>query len=93
MVDVKIVSGIKEQMLTAIAALSARASEPHLLEKAIHNVNSASSEESSIMQYGIYLQQKQPLPPQIFFPLPSFTCSTIALCCIICSTALNASCV
>lgn len=70
MFDVKIVLSIKEQMLTAIATLRAHASEPYLLEKAIHNLNSASSEENSIIQSGIYLQQKGPphTPPLIFFP-------------------------
>lgn len=69
MFDVKIVLSIKEQMLTAIATLRAHASEPYLLEKAIHNLNSASSEENSIIQSGIYLQQKGPPPhaPTDFF--------------------------
>lgn len=69
MFDGKIVLSIKEQMLTAIAILSVHASEPYLLEKAIHNMNSASSEENSIIQTGIYLQQKGPphTPPLIFF--------------------------
>jgi len=69
MFDGKIVLSIKEQMLTAAAILSLHASEPYLLEKAIHNLNSASSEENSIMQAGIYLQRKGPpyTPPLIFF--------------------------
>lgn len=54
MFDGKIVLSIKEQMLTAIAILSVHASEPYLLEKAIHNMNSASSEENSIIQACIY---------------------------------------
>lgn len=62
MLDGKIVLRIKEQMLTAIAILTAYAREPYLLEKAIHNVNSASCEENSIIQDSIYLQLKGPPP-------------------------------
>lgn len=94
MFDVKIVLSIKEQMLTAIATLRAHASEPYLLEKAIHNLNSASSEENSIIQSGIYLQQKGPphTPPLIFFLLSSFTCSATSFCSIIHFAALSTSC-
>lgn len=81
-------------MLTAIAILSVHASEPYLLEKAIHNMNSASSEENSIIQASIYLQQKRPLHTAslIFFPLSSFTCFTTSFCYISCFAALNTSC-
>lgn len=65
MFDGKIVLSIKEQMLTSIAVLVVHASEPYFLEKAIHNMNSASSEDNSIIQAGMYLQQKG--PPLIFF--------------------------
>lgn len=95
MFDVKIVLSIKEQMLTAIATLRVHASEPYLLEKAIHNLNSASSEENSIMQSGMYLQQKGPpphAPTDFFFLLSSFTCSATSFCYIIRFTALNTSC-
>lgn len=67
--DGKIVLSIKEQMPTAIVVLDAHASETYLLEKAIHNMNSASSEENSIIQASICLQQKGPphTHPFIFF--------------------------
>lgn len=55
MLDRKIVLRIKEQMLTAIAILDAHARKPYFFEKAIHNVNSASCEENSIIQDSIYL--------------------------------------
>lgn len=55
MLDGKIVLRTKEQMLTAIAILDAHARKPYFFEKAIHNVNSASCEENSIIQDSIYL--------------------------------------
>lgn len=91
MFDGKIVLSIKEQMLTGIAVLVVHASEPYFLEKAIHNMNSASSEENSIIQAGIISAAKG-TPIDFFFPLSSFTCLTTSFGYIICFTALNASC-